>query len=81
MILLAALAAAATAPDVARLLERREGCDHWAGEEPYDQARGREIAAALASLRCSAIERDEKRLRRKYARDAAALRLIDQAPD
>jgi hypothetical protein len=53
--------------DVARFLERREGCDHWAGEEPYDADRRREIEAAIRKLRCTSMERDAAGLGKRYA--------------
>ncbi len=62
--------------EVARFLERRMDCDHWAGEEPYDAARRREIEANIRDLRCEMIERDEKRLRKRYAGKPAVLRML-----
>ena len=56
------------APVVA-LIDRIVGCNHWAGEEPYDEQRRREINAAVASLRCQSLERDEQRILRRYRND------------
>lgn len=69
--------------DVAAYVDRRIACDHWAGEEPYDAARARYIAAAAKKLRCTDIDADEARLRGRYARDPAVLKAIDaaSAPD
>ena len=65
--------------EVAAFVARLKGCQHWAGEEPYDAARGREIAAAVRTLRCDAIEADEARLRRRHRDDPAVLRALSAA--
>jgi hypothetical protein len=77
ILLLAALAAPALAADVASFVARRDRCTHWADEEPYDRARAAQIAAAMRRLRCAAVDADEARLRKRYARDAAALKPLD----
>ncbi|WP_294392478.1 hypothetical protein [uncultured Sphingomonas sp.] len=70
---------AAPAP-VRSFIERRSLCDHWAGEEPYDAARGRQISRGLRTGRCDRIDRDGARLRRLHADDAAVVRLLDAKP-
>lgn len=65
--------------DAAAYVARRKGCNHWGGEEAYDAARGRDIAAALTSLRCDAIDADEARLRRRYGKNPAILEAFDTA--
>lgn len=67
--------------DVADYAVRRVGCAHWGGEESYDAARGREIAATVKQLRCDDLDRDEKALRRRHKADPAALRALDRAND
>lgn len=62
--------------EIGAFLERRAECEHWAGEEPYDRARTREIATAVAKLRCERIEADEARLRRRYAGRPDVLKLL-----
>lgn len=70
------------APTAVRVyIHRRAGCNHWSGEDAYDIERGREIARALHGLRCRTIDHDERLLKRRFARDAALLRLIEQARD
>jgi hypothetical protein len=69
-------ATADTPAEIVKFLDRRAGCDHWTGEEPYDAARRREIEAAIADLKCARIERDEAALRKRYAADPALLHLI-----
>jgi hypothetical protein len=65
--------------EVVTYLDRHMGCNHWSGEEAYDAARGRQIAAAVKTLRCDAIEADEKRLRQRYGRDPAVRKALDAA--
>ena len=72
--------ARAPAP-VRAFVERRDGCDHWGGEEAYDAARGREIDAAWRKLRCDRVPADEKLLRRRYARQPAILKLLVPQPE
>jgi hypothetical protein len=59
--------------DVRHVLKRREDCDHWLGEEPYDADRRREIERAVRKLRCDTLERDEARLRRRYVTHPAII--------
>lgn len=44
--------------DLRLVIERRQGCSHWAGEEPYDKDREREIVAAMDELHCVCLDRD-----------------------
>jgi nitric oxide reductase activation protein len=73
--------AASMPPDVLRYADRREGCNHWAGEEGYDAARRAEINKAIADLRCTALNRDERVLRHRYRHNPAVLRHIRKARD
>ena len=66
---------------VAAFIERRAYCNHFLGEEPYDAERAAELAKALGELRCHAIERDERNLRRSYRKRPAILRLLDETAD
>jgi hypothetical protein len=65
--------------DAQAYVTRRRDCNHWGGEDTYDEARGREIAAAVKALRCDAIDADEARLRRRYGKDPAVLKAFDRA--
>ena len=67
--------------DLRVLIDRRLNCNHWAGEEPYDRARKREINAALRDLRCSGIEREETRLQRRYAKLPQVLKALADTRD
>ena len=65
--------------DAAAVVVRQVYCNHWADEEPYDAARAREIARNVKKLRCNALERDEARLRKRYAGNAKVLSALDDA--
>jgi len=60
-------------------VERRGGCNHWGGEEPYSKERRKEIDEGARRLRCDRIDADERKLRRKYADRPDVLRVIDAA--
>ena len=64
---------------VARFVERAEMCAHWAGEEPYDDARRAEIDRALNDLRCTTITRDGEALKLSRQDRPEDLRRIDGA--
>jgi hypothetical protein len=85
LLLLAAAGPAASVarmpPDVRRFIARRQSCTRWAGEEPYDQARAREIESALRQDQCNTIEATEARLRRRYAPRPDVLRALAAMPD
>ena len=78
MLIAALLLAAQPAPvgEGRALLKRAEACLHFAGEESYDAARGREIDRGLAKARCDTIQREGKAFIRRHpkAPEAAKLR-------
>jgi hypothetical protein len=66
--------------EVTKLLERWETCWHFSGEEPYDAARRKELADAVAAS-CPGNEEERTRLQQKWASDPAvqdALRKLDE---
>ncbi|MGU3664916.1 hypothetical protein ACLBX9_12085 [Methylobacterium sp. A49B] len=65
--------------EVQRYVTRRLGCNHWTGEDAYDEARGRDIATAVKELRCDAIDADETRLRRRFKGDLPVRKALDAA--
>ena len=65
--------------DVSDFIRRAVGCNHWAGEEPYDEDRRAQIAAAVQSLGCRALDADQAALSRKYAGQAEVLRRLKRA--
>ena len=81
---LIALAAFSSAPmaaplpaDVQRLVDRKFLCEHFAGEEAYDEARAIQIAQAMREARCNSVPSDEAKLRVKYKRQPAALSALE----
>jgi hypothetical protein len=66
-------------PDATALVYRIVDCNHWGGEEPYDDARRAEIAKAMDALECNALSRDEAVLRQRYAANKAVLEAFDKA--
>ena len=65
--------------DVASYISRVFGCNHWAGEEPYDQKRAQDIKQALINLRCAQLSKDETRLKQKYRNRPKVLQAIQGA--
>jgi hypothetical protein len=70
--------AKAAPEDVAKFVTRKLECFHWAGEEPYDTHRGREIERAMNRLRCDHLDRDEVALRKRH-QNPSALGALDAA--
>lgn len=65
--------AQAKAPDeVEQLVQRIERCEHFAGEEPYDQARARELRAQVAA-NCRGNRAALEQLRQRHAGDPQVL--------
>jgi hypothetical protein len=68
-------------PSDARLyLDRRLSCDHWASEGfgNYTAAEQKKIKRSLAADHCERLDRDEKRLKEKYARNAVVIRELNR---
>lgn len=68
-------------PAVEAFLGRSEQCDHWAGEEPYDQARRKEIDAAFDKLNCENIAAERQRLQQRYKNDAAVRKALEESDE
>ena len=66
-------------PDVSDFIRRAVVCNHWAGEEPYDDERRAQINAAVQGLRCRALDADQASLRAKYAGRAEVLKRLQRA--
>lgn len=62
--------------EVRDFIRRAVNCNHWAGEEPYNEERRAQMAAAVSSLRCRELDTDQKELRSRHAKDAAVLARI-----
>lgn len=52
--------------DVQRFVEQREGCEHWAGEPDFDEARRKQIEEAVREL-CPGVDTQLAKLRKTYA--------------
>lgn len=72
------LASLALPPDVRAYVARRDACEHFAGEEAFDAARGRFIERQVRVNRCLTLDRDRRRLRLKHKAPAVRreLRLL-----
>ncbi len=71
LLVLAGAAHAADLPaDVSAFVEERQQCDHFRGEEPYDEARRVEIDSALDRY-CRGTDARLAKLKTKYRHDAA----------
>jgi hypothetical protein len=70
--------AAIPAPDdITRFITRREECDHFRGEEAYDEERGRFLRDNLERT-CTGTDAELAELKRKYAnRDDVTKRLSE----
>lgn len=67
-------------PKQVKLFNKRQiECNHWAGEEPYDKARAKEIATAAEKLKCDILEKDEKKLISKYKSRPSIIESINKA--
>lgn len=67
-------------PDVAALVERMDQCAHFAGEFGGDGSeRDRQVAAAIARLRCDALDGEVGAARRRHADAPGVVRALDRA--
>lgn len=71
------MAAAPLPKDVARFVERREGCDHFRGEIPEapESDRMDEINRELKKL-CKGTDKQLLQLKKKYATDASVTAVL-----
>lgn len=69
-------------PKQVKLFNKRQiECNHWAGEEPYNKERVKEINAAIRKQRCDGLEKDEKRLLEKYKTRPNVIDSINKAKE
>lgn len=66
--------------DVRMFIQRREACEHYAGEDGYDAARRAEIADAMRKLRCDRLDIDEQRMTGRYSSKPDVLKLVRGVP-
>lgn len=67
--------------EVRNFIERRESCNHWAGEEPYDKDRAGEIASAQRRLRCDKVANDGAALQRRFRKSPDIVELLTATAD
>jgi len=70
-----ATAAAALPPDVTAFIARRDRCDHFRGEEAYDEERGRFLARQIQEF-CTGTDAALAKLRQQHAKNPAALEAL-----
>jgi len=67
--------------DVVAYIARRESCDHWRGEDGYDDARRAEILRGVCKS-CAGSDAGLSRLKKKYrANKAVQKRLAEFEPN
>lgn len=54
-------------------------CSHFSGEEPYDAARQKEIAAAMRKYKCESLDKEEAALKKRYKDNPAVLDVLQKA--
>lgn len=75
-----AVLAEAVPADVFAWVQRRMGCAHWTGEDPYDPDRRAQIDAALERLGCPTLDAEETELRRIHAENPDVIQLLNRNP-
>ena len=70
-----AFAAPTLPPDVARLIERRQSCEHWLGEHGYDSERQQDINWGICQS-CPGTDAELVRLKKKYRSNAEVQRKL-----
>jgi hypothetical protein len=60
--------------------EKRDACDHFRGEEPYDAKRAAFLAAELART-CTGTDRELAALRKRFAGNAKAIAALKDYED
>jgi hypothetical protein len=61
--------------DVVKFMEDRDICDHWRGEEPYDDERAKAIEEAWQAS-CPGTDKALALLRAKYKSNQAVLKAL-----
>ena len=61
--------------DIRTFTNKRDECDHWRGEEPYDDERAKEISGAINDT-CTGTDDKLSKLRRKYKDRPSVLEVL-----
>jgi hypothetical protein len=67
--------------EVRVFIDRRMGCNHFAGEDAYDKDRAKALNAAFRDLKCVRLERDERELNRRYGAAPRVLKALAETRD
>jgi len=65
--------------EVETYIDRRALCRRWFGSAAAE--RSSTVKSALVELKCEALEREEQRLRSKYAKSPNVVKALDEASD
>lgn len=68
-------------PEIAMYTDRLALCQHWSDDGGLAGPRIPPLKSAIAELKCEALEREERRLRSKYAKSPNVLKALDEAND
>ena len=64
--------------EVATFIADQQNCEHFSGEEPYDEERRAFLNEQLQG--CDQLESRRTKLQQRYASDPGLLRLLEQQP-
>lgn len=73
----AAQAAPSLPPDVAEFVERRDLCDHFRGEEPYDAERKAFLEKTIVEL-CTGTDQQLASLKLEHSSNSVAMAKLSQ---
>ena len=63
--------------DVASFIERRDGCDHFRGEEPYDKERRKFLHHRILEL-CGETDKQLALLKKKYRANKTVIAKLNE---
>ena len=63
--------------DVEEFIDRREICDHFRGEEPYDADRAKFLADQIKET-CSGTDKELRNLKQRYADDDTIMQILNR---
>ena len=66
---------------VIKFIDRQTECNHWGGEESYDEERLQEINAAADRLNCNDLAKDELKLKKRYKSKPNIIQRINKAKE
>ncbi len=72
-----ASAAANFPADVRKFIDRRDGCDHFRGEEPYDEERRQFLNKNMKNL-CTGTDKHLTQLKRKYRHKVLIIKKLNE---